>query len=62
MGTIRKYPTRLQVRCPQCQHQGVIAVFLDKPLKLKCSRCGNRDPIVVTRDRTRVWSGERRAR
>ncbi len=62
MAAIRKYPTKLKVQCPQCWHQGVIAVFLDKPLKLKCSRCGNRNPIVVTRDRMRVWSGQRRGR
>jgi ribosomal protein S27E len=59
---IRKYPTRLQVRCPDCLHQGVVAAFLDKPLKLKCSKCGNRNPIVVTRDRTRAWSAQRRGR
>jgi transcription elongation factor Elf1 len=62
MVQVRRYPTKLQVRCPQCRHQGVVSVFIDKPLKLKCSRCGNRNPIVVTRDRTRVWAGQRRGR
>jgi transcription elongation factor Elf1 len=61
-ASIRKYPTRIHVRCPQCQHQGIVAVYLDKPPKLKCTRCGSRDAIVVTRDRTRVWSGHRRGR
>jgi ribosomal protein S27AE len=60
--TIRRYPTRLHVRCPQCGHQGVVAAFLDKPLKLKCSKCGSRDAIVVTRDRMRAWSGQRQRR
>jgi uncharacterized protein (DUF983 family) len=61
-ASIRKYPTRLHVRCPQCQHQGIVAAFLDKPPKLRCSKCGNRDPIVTTRDRTRAWSARRRGR
>ena len=62
MGIIKKFPTRLMVSCPQCSHQGVVEIFLDKPLKLKCSRCGNRNPIIPTRDRTRVWAGHRRGR
>jgi transcription elongation factor Elf1 len=52
--TVRKFPTKLQVRCPQCQHAGVVEVFLDKPPKLHCSRCGNKNPIIVQRDRTRM--------
>jgi ribosomal protein S27E len=45
----------LHIRCQQCQHQGVVSAFLDRPLKLKCTRCGNRDPIVTSRDQTRTW-------
>jgi transcription elongation factor Elf1 len=59
---ITKYPTRLAVYCPQCRHQGVVEAFLDKPLKLRCTRCGSRDAIVVTRDRSRAWAGQRRGR
>jgi ribosomal protein S27E len=59
---VTRYPTRLHVRCPQCQHQGIVQAFLDKQLKLKCTRCGSRDAIVVTRDRTRAWAGQRRGR
>jgi hypothetical protein len=59
--TVRRFPTRLHVRC-HCGHQGQVAMFLDKPLKLKCTKCGNRNPIVTSRDRTRVWSGQRRGR
>jgi ribosomal protein S27E len=59
---IRRFPTRLAVRCPQCGHQGVVKVFIDRPLKLKCTRCGSRDAIVVTRDRMRAWSGQRQGR
>jgi DNA-directed RNA polymerase subunit RPC12/RpoP len=59
---VQRYPTKLQVRCPQCSHAGVVEVFLDKPPKLKCTKCGSRDAIVVTRDRTRTWSGQRRGK
>jgi hypothetical protein len=58
---IRRYPTKLAVRC-QCGHQGVVETFIDKPPKLRCSRCGSRDAIVVQRDRTRAWSAQRRGR
>jgi uncharacterized protein (DUF983 family) len=61
-AAIRKYPTRLHVRCPQCQHQGIVHAFLDKPLKLRCTKCGNRDPIVTSRDRSRLWAARRRGR
>ena len=58
---IRRYPTKLHVRC-QCGHQGIVEAFIDRPLKLKCTKCGNRNPIVTSRDRTRVWSGQRRGK
>jgi transcription elongation factor Elf1 len=61
-ATIRKYPTRLHVRCPQCAHQGVVKAFIDKPPKLKCSRCGSRDAIVCARDRSRAWSRQRQGK
>jgi ribosomal protein S27E len=59
---IRRFPTRLHVRCGRCLHQGHVVAFLDKPLKLKCTKCGNRNPIVTSRDRTRVWAGQRLGR
>jgi uncharacterized protein (DUF983 family) len=40
---IRKFPTHLAVRCPRCGQQGVVEAFIDRPPKLKCSRCGSRD-------------------
>jgi hypothetical protein len=52
---IRRFPTRLHVRCVQCQHQGFVVAFLDRPPKLRCTRCGNRDPIITDRDCTRTW-------
>jgi hypothetical protein len=59
---IRRYPTRLHARCPQCSHQGIVELFLDTPPKLKCTKCGNRNPIITSRDRTRAWAGQRRGR
>jgi hypothetical protein len=58
-ATIKRYPTRLHVRCP-CGHQGVVKAFIDKPPRLRCSQCGSRDAIVVARDRTRAWALQRR--
>ena len=46
---IRRYPTRLHVRCGKCQHQGFVTVFLDKPPKLRCTVCGSRAATIVTR-------------
>lgn len=59
---VRKFPTKLAVRCPQCQHQGVVTVFLDKPPKLHCSKCGSKNPIIDQRDQTRNWAARRRGR
>jgi ribosomal protein S14 len=52
---VRRYPTRLHVRCPQCARQGIAECFLDTPPKLRCTKCGNRDPIITSRDSTRTW-------
>jgi hypothetical protein len=60
--TVRKYPTRPHCRCPQCGHQGQVKAFIDRPPKLKCSRCGSRDAVVVDRDRSRACSARARAR
>jgi hypothetical protein len=59
---IRKYPTRLAVRCPQCERQAQVELFLDQVRRLRCSRCGSRDVIVVSRDRLRSWSARRRGK
>jgi uncharacterized protein (DUF983 family) len=59
---IRKFPTRLAVRCPQCGHQGVVEAFLDRPPKLRCTRCGSRDAVICSRDRSRSWSARRRGK
>ena len=58
---VRRVPTKLHIRCP-CGHQGSVEVFLDKPPRLRCVKCGNRNPIICSRDRSRVWSAQRRGR
>lgn len=47
---VRRFPTKIHVRCRACGHQGVPKVFLDRPLKLVCKACGKRDYIVHERD------------
>jgi hypothetical protein len=59
--SIRKFPTRLHVRCSRCLHQGYVTVFLDRPPKLRCTHCGSRAAVIVTRDRTQAWSARRGA-
>ena len=62
MVVIKRYPTRLEVRCESCGHRGVVKVYLDKPPRLICSRCGDRNPIVTSRDMLRSWSNQRRGK
>jgi ribosomal protein S27E len=62
MVTVRKFPTKLAVRCGQCQRQNTIEVFLDQVKRLRCSGCGSRDVVVVSRDRLRSWAARRRGR
>jgi hypothetical protein len=47
---IRKYPTRLLVKCGKCLHRGAAVAFIDKPPRLKCSRCGSRAAVIISRD------------
>jgi hypothetical protein len=59
---IKRYPTRLEIRCVQCRRRKIVAVFLDKPPRFVCKKCGDRNPIVTTRDRTRQWANQRRGK
>lgn len=59
---VTRYPTKLMIQCPQCRHMGMIAIFLEHVDKLKCSRCGNRNPIVQNREPLRRWAKQRRTR
>ena len=62
VGGIVRLPTWINVRCPDCRHQARIAILLEHVDKLKCSRCGCRDPIVAGREPLRKWSRYRRGR
>jgi len=57
--SIRRYPTRLAVRCVACGHQGEVSVFLDKAPRLRCSICGDGNPVVGGRDTMRAWAMQR---
>jgi len=56
---IRRFPTRLHVKCGKCLHQGFVTAFIDTPPKLRCSKCGSRTAVIVARDRTQAWSSRR---
>jgi len=58
---VRRFPTRLHVRCGKCQHQAFITIFISKPPRLRCTKCGSRSAIIVSRDKTERWSARRGA-
>jgi predicted nucleic acid-binding Zn ribbon protein len=59
---IRRFPTKLYCRCAACGHQGVVQTYINTSPKLKCSRCGARNPHVGGRDFLRRWANQRRGR
>ena len=59
---VRRFPTKLLVKCGKCKHAGYVVTFIAKPPRLKCSKCGSRDAVVVERDRTRTWMVSRARR
>jgi predicted nucleic acid-binding Zn ribbon protein len=59
---VRRFPTKLFVRCAACGHQGVVQTYINTSPKLKCSRCGARNPHVGGRDFLRRWANQRRGR
>jgi hypothetical protein len=59
---IRKYPTKLHLRCSGCRRQSVKAIFLIDVSKLRCRECGARNPVVLSRDRLAAWAARRRGR
>ena len=56
---VRRFPTKLLVKCGKCKHAGYVVTFITKPPKLRCSKCGSRTAIVVSRDKTQAWSARR---
>jgi Zn finger protein HypA/HybF involved in hydrogenase expression len=59
---VRRFPTRLYVRCRTCMHEAQVKLFLDQVQRLRCSRCGSRNVTVISRDRLAAWSTRRRGR
>jgi hypothetical protein len=59
---IRRYPTRLHLRCRACGRQSVATIFIVDVPRLKCRKCGQRNPIIIERDRTAAWARRRMGR
>jgi hypothetical protein len=57
---IQKAPTRLDLKCPRCGRCASVTVELRPGLKLRCSRCGLKDPLIAGRDQLRTWASYRR--
>jgi ribosomal protein L37E len=60
--------TELQVICRGCGKRAYVKTYLPTrkdengfvmPLRLRCSRCGHGDPIIVGREPLRSWSKRR---
>jgi hypothetical protein len=60
--TVRRFPTKLFVRCGNCGHAGTVSTYINTSPKLVCSKCGCRNPIVSGRDELRAWANRRRGR
>jgi Zn ribbon nucleic-acid-binding protein len=58
---IKRYPTRLDIKCPACRRKATVEVMLTDVAKLKCSRCGHRNPLIVGRAPMQAWARSRRA-
>jgi Zn finger protein HypA/HybF involved in hydrogenase expression len=59
---VRRFPTKLHLRCRGCLHEGVAQIFLEQVQRLRCKRCGSRNIAVLARDRLAAWSTRRRGR
>lgn len=59
---IRRFPTKLHLRCSGCNRQSFKALFLIDVPKLRCRECGARNPVVLSRDRMQAWSTRRKGR
>jgi hypothetical protein len=59
---IKRYPTKLAVRCGACGRQNVVEIFLHQVQRLKCSKCGSRNVVIISRDRLEGWSRRRRGK
>ena len=59
-AAVTRVPTMLSILCPACGRTKQIKAFIDRPLKLRCRKCGCRDPIVQGREPLRSWARRRR--
>ena len=58
---VKRYPTRLHLRCSSCQHEGTASLYLDQVKRLRCKVCNSRNIVIVERDgRSQSWSRRRR--
>lgn len=60
MARIIKLRTWITVRCVACGHSARIGIHLEHVGKLKCSKCGDKHPIVAGREPLRQWAKYRR--
>jgi Zn finger protein HypA/HybF involved in hydrogenase expression len=59
---IRRFPTRLHLKCRSCLHQAVLELFLSEVPRLRCSKCGSHNVAVLQRDQLNAWSRRRQGR
>jgi len=62
IGCIKRYPTRLRVKCGECGRERSIYIFLEHVKRLRCSKCGSHQVTIESRDRLSAWSRRRRGR
>lgn len=43
---VRRMPTKVRVKCLDCDHRGTVAIELSQAHLLKCSKCGSRGSIT----------------
>ena len=60
--TVRRFPTRLHLRCLGCLHEAQAKLFLEQVQRLRCKRCGSRNVTVISRDRLAAWSRRRQGK
>jgi hypothetical protein len=46
---------------PACRHKATVEIDLRDVAKLRCKRCGHRDPLIVGRAPMQAWARSRRA-
>jgi hypothetical protein len=53
-------PVSARICCP-CGHKGtIVAAPSSRPLKLRCSKCGRRDAVILPRQKMPAWAKQLR--